>query len=130
MLMQSYDGSIHLLPALPDAWPEGEISGLRAQGGFEITNMKWKNGQLMQVTISSTIGGNCRLRLPSGMKMKNGTALKTATGENKNPFFAVPSIPSPIISAKATRTTPVIKVTKLYDIETLPGKTYILIADK
>lgn len=130
MLMQSYDGSIYLLPALPDAWTEGEISGLRTQGGFEISNMKWKNGQLLQLSITSTIGGNCRLRLSSGMKMKTGTALKIANGENKNPFFAVPSIPNPIISPKATRTTPVVKETKLYDIETLPGKTYILIADK
>jgi len=55
MLMQNYDGSIHLFPALPDAWPEGEISGLRAQGGFEITNMKWKDGKLFQLSIKSTI---------------------------------------------------------------------------
>ncbi len=129
MLMQSYDGSIHLLPALPDAWPEGEISGLRAQGGFEITDLKWKNGQLVQVIITSTLGGNCRLRLPSGMKMKNGSAFKLAKGENKNPFFAVPSIPKPIISPKATQSAVVTKETKLFDIETQPGKTYVLIAD-
>jgi alpha-L-fucosidase 2 len=130
MLMQSYDGAIHLLPALPDAWPEGEISGLRTQGGFEITNMKWKDGKLLQVSITSTIGGNCRVRLPSDLKMKNGPALKPANGGNSNPFFAVPVIPAPIISPKATQTTPVIKETKLYEFETQPGKTYILIADK
>jgi len=64
------------------------------------------------------------------MKMKNGPVLKIATGENNNPFYSVPVIPAPIISPKATHSTPVFKETKLYDFETLPGKTYILIADK
>ena len=59
MLMQSADGDIHLLPALPDVWrPEGSISGLRARGGFEIVTMQWKEGKVMKVVIKSTMGGN------------------------------------------------------------------------
>ena len=64
MLMQSADGEIHLLPALPDAWPQGSVSGLRARGGFEIVSMKWKDGKIVKAVIKSTLGGNLRLGFP------------------------------------------------------------------
>lgn len=51
---------IHLLPALPDAWPEGNVTGLRARGGFEV-DIEWKNGQLGQATVRSVKGGDCRI---------------------------------------------------------------------
>ncbi|HEX8607533.1 MAG TPA: glycoside hydrolase N-terminal domain-containing protein, partial [Pedobacter sp.] len=60
MLMQSYDGDIHLLPALPDVWSQGSVSGLRARGGFEITNLTWRDGKVTKVEIKSTLGGKCR----------------------------------------------------------------------
>ncbi|MBZ5855593.1 glycoside hydrolase family 95 protein [Flavihumibacter profundi] len=56
MLLQSHKGSIRLLPALPKAWPEGEVKGLVARGGYVI-NMKWKDGHLQHATISSKPGG-------------------------------------------------------------------------
>jgi len=62
MLLQSQLGDLDLLPALPSAWPEGQVSGLRARGGFEIANLVWSKGHLTHVVIRSTIGGPCRLR--------------------------------------------------------------------
>ncbi len=60
MLMASDPGKIQLLPALPDAWPEGKISGLSARGGFEI-DITWKAGKLSGAVIRSKNGNSCKL---------------------------------------------------------------------
>ena len=125
MLMQSADGDIQLLPALPDVWQaEGSISGLRARGGFEITDMKWKDGKVIQVSIKSTLGGNLRLRVFNKIRLSNGTDLKEATGENENIFFHVEKTATPIISAKAVADKTPLKKTWLYDLLTEKNKTY------
>ena len=61
MLMQSYDGTIEVLPALPDAWPRGQVKGLRARGGY-ILDLEWDKGKLVTVTVRATINGTCRLK--------------------------------------------------------------------
>ena len=76
MLMQSADGNLQLLPALPDVWPSGSITGLRARGGFVVESMEWKKGKLVNLVIRSTIGGNLRLRVPNKIKAVSGTALQ------------------------------------------------------
>jgi alpha-L-fucosidase 2 len=128
MLMQSEDGTLHLLPALPDVWHAGgSVSGLRASGGFEVVNMEWKNGKIVKAVIRSNLGGNLRLRVPNELKLDNGASLKKATGENSNPFYQTEETPAPIISAKASIVPLQLKQTFIYDIPTQKGKEYLLI---
>jgi alpha-L-fucosidase 2 len=124
MLMQSEDGDLNLLPALPDVWQNGSVSGLRARGGFEIINMEWKDGKLIKAVIKSNLGGNLRLRVPNEMKSSDGNTLQKASGENTNVFYQTEKTAEPIISDKATITLPQLKQTWLYDINTQPDKIY------
>ena len=123
MLMQSHDGFVYLLPALPDAWKEGSIKGLKARGGFEI-NVEWNDNKVKTAVIKSTLGGNLRIR--SAVPLK-GKGLKKAKGENKNPLFDVPSdIKQKINAPDAIEPLPAIKKTYLYDLDTKQGSTYTL----
>ncbi len=126
MLMQSHDGAIYLLPAVPEIWPEGRITGLRARGGFEIVEMEWKNHQVIRLVIKSTLGGNCRIRVPNNITLSKGAALAEANGANPNPFYNIPAIKQPIISNNATLNSINLKPTLLYDFDTKPGEVYVL----
>jgi alpha-L-fucosidase 2 len=91
MLLQSHDGAVHLLPALPDSWSEGEVKGLRTRGGF-IVDMKWHSGKLSSATITSTIGGTLRLRSYIPLTAKDMT---TAQGTCPNKLLMPAAIKRP-----------------------------------
>jgi alpha-L-fucosidase 2 len=129
MIMQSANGELHLIPALPDVWlAGGSISGLRAIGGFEIVRMEWKDGKVVNAVIKSNLGGNLRLRVPNVVRLSTGRLLKAAAGKNVNPFYDIEDTAVPVIVNKTSIVPPWLKETVVYDVPTEAGKTYTFTA--
>ncbi|WP_326982289.1 glycoside hydrolase family 95 protein [Chryseobacterium sp. MYb264] len=121
MLLQSYDGDLYILPALPDALPNGSVKGLKARGGFEI-DIDWKDSKLKKLTIKSTLGGNARIRVAKDLQFRS--KLAEASGENSNEYYQVNAINPPLISEKAELKAYYVPETQVFDIDTKAGKTY------
>ena len=121
MLLQSHDGAVHLLPALPDSWSEGEVKGLQTRGAFTV-DMKWNGSELQEAVITSKIGGMLRLRSYIPL---DGEGLQEAAGPCQNPLLKSAEIREPLKSKdlKKFDLLPVRKVYE-YDLETRPGQTY------
>ena len=81
MLLQSHDGFIDFLPALPQAWAEGSVKGICAEGGIT-ADLFWADGKMQKATLLASAETPCRIALPEGSVAEfslNGTPLKTKT---------------------------------------------------
>ncbi|OQP67599.1 glycosyl hydrolase family 95 catalytic domain-containing protein [Niastella populi] len=125
MLLQSHNGALALLPALPGAWTNGSISGIKARGNFTVA-IDWKDGKLSKATITSVLGGPCRVSAPQPIKVVE-VAAKKANGANTNKLNTTYGLPpyKKNIQAKLTE----LNVGERYSVEfvTEKGKVYTVV---
>ncbi len=126
MLVQSHAGAVHLLPALPDAWAQGSVGGLRCRGGFVLDNMTWCDGRLRSAVLTSTLGGVLRIRSSVPLSL-GGKRLQPVAGdsESPNPLLRAQAVALPLISPEAPRCTAEHRpADRFYDVPTVAGRSY------
>src|SRR5690606_18097102 len=125
MLVQSHDGAIHLLPALPSAWPQGRVTGLVSRGGFVI-EMAWREGKGSELVIHSRLGGPVQLRLHSSLGPVGDYVLTSVAegAQAQNPLMQVPVIASPLIHHPDAVAPVMLKPSQLLVLETKAGQSY------
>ncbi|WP_084645547.1 glycoside hydrolase family 95 protein [Marinimicrobium agarilyticum] len=124
MFVQSHDGAIHLLPALPDAWPEGKVTGLVTRGGF-VVDLAWDEGKVQTLTLHSRLGGPVRLRMAKGLKPEADVPLRRVVegSDPENPLMQVPEVPEPIVHAPEKVAPAGVADTQLWELDTQKGQT-------
>ena len=126
MLLQSHDGAVHLLPAIPDNLKEGSYKGLVARGGF-VVDVDWKDGKITNAKITSRIGGLLRIR--SAVPLQ-GDGLKPADPKKSNPLLAPANVAKPKVSPEAVfHENAAVKYYE-YDVETSKGQVITLQSSK
>lgn len=124
MLAQSHDGAVHLLPALPQAWPKGEVRGLVMRGGFVI-DMRWDQGEVRYLKVVSRLGGNLRIGTYAPLPEPVRFPVQKAKGHNPNPFYAVPKVKRPLKHTERNMPRLSLEGGYLVDVKTRAGGEYL-----
>ena len=124
MLAQSHDGAVFLLPALPNAWPKGDVKGLVMRGGF-VLDMRWNDSQITYLKVLSRLGGNLRLRSYAPLPEAHGFRVKHSRGSNSNFFYSTPNIKKPLKHTRKNLPQLQLDKTFLVDVKTEADKEYI-----
>jgi alpha-L-fucosidase 2 len=125
MLLQCYDGSISLLPALPSEWEAGEVAGIKAKGGFQF-QILWNGGLFTKAVMQSILGGNCRIRTTFPVKISEVKS-RMADGINTNKFYSLPDNFKIIKNNKNELSPLSLKKEFIIDFETLKGEKYTIL---
>jgi len=128
MLLQSHNGELSLLPALPSAWNTGSVKGIKARGNFTLS-INWKDGKFSQAKIYSGNGGVCRISSLQPIKVIEVKS-KPANGDNSNGLNT--AFGKPAYQKNEAATLIELNVAKRYVIDfiTEKGKTYTVVAGK
>lgn len=127
MLLQSHDGAIHVLPALPDQWQSGSVTGLIARGGFVI-DMKWQNGKITDLKVLSRLGGTCTLRSSDILIAEAKIEVNSVTNMESNPLFTPNEIKTPLIANPNKTIVSMELPVQILNFNTEAGKTYVFSA--
>jgi len=125
MLIQSNEGAIELLPALPDVWAEGSIKGLKAQGNFQV-DLTWEKHQLKVAKVHSQLGGNCTIRSSTPLKVV-GVDHQKGSVQPVNPLLGWGSAPITVNPSHAVLPDLGLRESFLLNFETAPGEVYTLV---
>ncbi|MFI5130311.1 MAG: glycosyl hydrolase family 95 catalytic domain-containing protein [Chitinophagales bacterium] len=125
MLLQSHEGEISLLPALPVTWKNGSVKGIKARGNFTLA-INWQDGKLSQAKIYSANGGVCRVSSLQPIKVINVKS-KPGQGANTNSLNTVYGKPPYQKSDKAKLVELNIPKQFTIDFVTEKGKTYTIV---
>jgi len=127
MLLQSQDGMVSLLPALPAAWKTGRIAGIKARGNFEI-GIGWDNGKLTEASVKSLIGGNCKLRTLQKVRVVDLSG-KTVENLAVNPLLKKPFVPAYENNSKTSLKEINHETGFVIDFKTEKGKIYRIVPE-
>ncbi len=126
MLVQSHDGAVELLPALPAAWHSGSVEGLRTRGGFVVEALEWCDGRITRAAICSTLGGRLRIAAPHPLTCDNATLQAVdPAAPSANPLLYPQQILAPRTAPEAPAAESATESnTYVYELDTEAGKSY------
>lgn len=127
MLLQSHEGFLSLLPALPKAWPKGRIQGIKARGNFEV-DILWNGGKIVKAVIKSLNGGTCKIKSLNHLTLQG---VQSSSGTAKISNYLLAPFEPPVFQSTSKAAALSLKNETGYTLEfsTEKNKTYTLIAD-